>query len=243
MDNYKSYFDWLALDASFEEFENEIKPLFERDNNEWILSEIEQAIARNIEVLMELLGDNLDNSDLHIMNKKLTLLKNTIEYYNNKSIEDNSLEIAPGDVKLLLARSSLGNVMVEKQIEDIEKLKDERYASLVSLVEKLANGDTNFNSEKQKGLTNNESIRGIYELKDYQVRLIYMRESGYTVVIGAGIKKDDNSLKYRESLANMKRKSEDYRRKIRNGTLNFEEELQYGSKYRQELLNSVGRGK
>ena len=243
MNNSEEYFNWLTLDSELEDFEKEINPLMERDNNEWILSKIEKVLLDNREVLKDVLEGDLENPDYILINEKIALLKSKIEYYNKKTQEDLSLEMMPKETNILFARNTLGNVLIERQLEDIRKLKDEKYETAISLLERLYNGDTNFNAEKQKGLTNNEQVKGIYELKGYQTRLFYMREAGYIVVIGITIKKDDNGLKFRDFVVNMKKKSEEYRLKIRNGSLNIQEELQNGSNYFSNLLATVERGR
>lgn len=243
MNNNDDYFLWLALDSDLDEFEKEISPLIERDKNEWIVSKVEEVLLNNREVLKDVLEGDLDNPEYILINEKINLLKNKIEYYNKKTQEDLSLEMMSEEAKVLFARNILGNILIDRQLEDIKKLKDEKYESAINLIERLYNGDTNFNMEKQKGLTNNLQVKGIYELKDYQLRLFYMRESGYVVVIGLTVKKDDNGLKYRDFIVNMKKKSELYRLGIRNGTLNVQEELREGSNYFRDLLATIGRGK
>ena len=243
MNNNDDYFLWLALDSDLDEFEKEISPLIERDKNEWIVSKVEEVLLNNREVLKDVLEGDLDNPEYILINEKINLLKNKIEYYNKKTQEDLSLEMMSEEAKVLFARNILGNILIDRQLEDIKKLKDEKYESAINLIERLYNGDTNFNMEKQKGLTNNLQVKDIYELKDYQLRLFYMRESGYVVVIGLTVKKDDNGLKYRDFIVNMKKKSELYRLGIRNGTLNVQEELREGSNYFRDLLATIGRGK
>ena len=70
-----------------------------------------------------------------------------------------------------------------------------------------------------------------------------MRESTYTVVIGALVKKDDNDKKYRSSLESMKKKSEKYRQSIRNNIMDIEEELKAAEEFRVSITEGFIRGK
>lgn len=42
-------------------------------------------------------------------------------------------------------------------------------------------------------ITNNNKLKGVYEVKEYQLRVFYMYASGCLVVIGANQKKSDNN--------------------------------------------------
>ena len=69
-----------------------------------------------------------------------------------------------------------------------------------------------------------------------------MREGEYTVVIGAVVKKDDNDKRYRSSLENMKKKSELYRRAVREGLLDMDDELARAQEFRDSLTDGVRVG-
>lgn len=236
------YFSWLVFDSSEEEFKREIYPLFQRNQNEWILSKIENELKEGLKLYKEMTDEN-SNSELANISRKLSLFYKMKKQHEDKELYDSNLEKDPGKVKILFARNAFGNVMVESHIEDIKKLNDDKYGDLIELLKKLEAGGTTFNNEKQKMLSNNRNLKGIYELKGFQVRLIYMREKDYTIVIGAHVKKSDNDTKYQNALLNMRNKSEVYRNKVREGTLDFEEELEYSKQYLEQLVSSVGKGK
>ena len=240
------YFNWLILDCLIEDFEKEVSPIFERYENEWILSKIENGLRDNILTIEALLKREEDielKETLDLMNKKLFILLKMEEDKRIRDEKQDSLEKNPGNVKLLFARNAFGNVIFESHAADIKKYNDSKYSDLIELLKKLDCGETTFNIEKQRQLSNNRNLKGIFELKGFQVRLIYMREKDYTIVIGATIKKEDNSLHYQDTLLNMKMKSDNYRMMVRNGTIDIDKELAYSKDYFNKLISSVEMGK
>ena len=245
--NYSNeYFNYLIVDCSIEEFEKDISPIFERYDSEWFLSKVENRLRDEISATKELLNNENDlelKATLELMNKKLLILLKMIEDKKLRDENQENLEQKPGDVKILFARNAFGNIMFDSSVDDISKYNDNKLSDLIELLKKLDCGETNFNIEKQRQLRNNKNLKGIFELKDFQIRLIYMREKDYTIVIGALVKKDDNSLHYKDTLLNMKMKSEQYRMMIRNGTIDIDKELEYSRSYFNQLISSVEMGK
>ena len=208
----EEYYTWLALDATDEEFEKEISSVIERPRNEWIVAQIDKGLRENMEVMKELTTSG-DEEDAEIAREiaaqisvRLGLLRAMIDSYRDNANLAQELEDDPGEVKVVFARNTYDNIMCRKDFEDIESYGDDNFDSLMGFLYRLYAGDTDFNSEKQRPLSSSAKLKGIYELKDYQIRLIYMREGEYTVVIGAVVKKDDNDKRYRSSLENMKKK-------------------------------------
>ena len=249
MENTNSdYFSYLALDASLDVFEQEVVSVIERDNNTWIINKTDSILRENLQLMKELAADK-DGGDkkyaietIELITQKIGILRQLIDSFNDNMNLAAGLEEEPGIVKLLFARNKFGNVMLQRDLNDIKKYGDDKYGDVLALLERVANGDTDFNSEKQKPLASSNKLKGIYEMKDFQLRLIYMREGEYTVVIGACVKKDDNDLKYRDGLSNMKKQSENYRLQVRNGKLDMEEELRISSEFKDELMASLNRG-
>ena len=242
------YFSYLALDISEEQFVQEVTSIIERSNNEWIIGKLDAELRENMEIMKQLSTDDAvgdkDNAKktVQMISRKLGILRQMIDSYNDSMNLGEELEKIPGTVKLVFARNSAGNTMIEKSLSEIEKYGDEKYGNTLALIERVANGDTDFNCEKQRHLTSSAKLKGIYEMKGFQIRLIYMRELDYVVIIGAYVKKDDNSLRYKDSLVNMKKQSEGYRREIRNGELDMEEELKIASEYYEKLMAAKGKG-
>ena len=243
------YFSWLAIDATNEEFSEEVASVIEREQNDWIFSQIDLKLRENADILKELIA-SANKEDLEELRTQITgisiklgTLRTMIEAYENNLKLGSQLEQNPSEVTVVYAKNPYGNIMCSKDFSVIQDYGDEKYDLLISLLNKLYNGDTNFNTEKQRPLTSSDKLKGIYELKEFKVRLIYMREGEYTVVLGALVKKDDNDKKYRSTLENMKKKSESYRRAIRDGKLDIEEELKIAEEFRGKVAADVKKGK
>jgi len=237
-------FSWLAMNSTTDEFLEEVTSIIERENNEWLLTKIDTELREHMEVVKELLTTCTPDEEAELnglitnITLKLGILRNVVDsYQDNQNLAD-ELEQDPDEVKVVFAKNQFGNVMALKQFEDVKSYGDDKYQDLLSLLDRLLNGDTDFNQEKQRPLRSSDKLKGIYELKAYQIRLIYMREGEYTVVIGACVKKDDNDLRYRSSLENMKKKSAKYRQNVQNGKLDMEQEL----KESKELVESLTAG-
>lgn len=244
----EEYFTWLALDATDEEYEKEISSVIERPRNDWIIAQIDKGLRENMEIMKELTTSG-DEEDAEIAREqaaqisvRLGLLRAMVDAYRDNANLAQELEDSPGEVKVVYARNTYNNVMCRKDFEDIKSYGDDKFDSLMGLLDRLYAGDTDFNSEKQRPLSSSAKLKGIYELKDYQIRLIYMREGEYTVVIGAVVKKDDNDKRYRSSLENMKKKSELYRRAVREGLLDMDDELARAQEFRDSLTDGVRVG-
>lgn len=245
----EEYFSWLALDATNEEFENEVNSVVERDNNTWVLDQVD----RNLRDLMDVLKNMINEAsaeevedllrDVSQISIKLGILRSLMDAYQDNLNMSEELEKDPGEVKVVYAKNFFGNVMCINDFSVIKNYVDEKYELLMSLLDKLYNGDTNFNTEKQRPLTSSNKLKGIYELKEFKIRLIYMREGEYTVVLGALVKKDDNDKKYRSTLENMKKQSERYRQAIRSGKTDMDLELALAQEIRESFSQGVRRGK
>ena len=239
------YFSWLALDATNEEFSSELTSIIEREQNDWILSKINEELRDHVYLLEDLINSALEEEKKELIDKvasisvKLGVLRAMVESYEKNSELATELEKEASEVNVVYAKNSYGNIMCSKDFEDIKSYSDEKYGALLGLLDRLYQGDTDFNTEKQRPLTSSNKLKGIYELKDYQVRLIYMRESNYVVVIGALVKKDDNDKRYRSGLESMKKKSQGYRQSIRNGRLDMALELATAQSYRESITSGI----
>ncbi len=248
MDFSSAYFSYLAIDATDEEFTEEVRSVIERDNNDWILNKIDTELRENLEIMRELSVDEFAEDRANAkktvedISRKMGIFRYLVDTYQDNYNLGEELEQEPGKAKVVFARNKSGNVMFQKSLDDIRKFSDDKYSSTIALVERIANGDTDFNSEKQRPLTSSNKLKGTYEMKDYQVRVFYMREKEYTVIIGACVKKDDNDIRYRDGLANLKKQSELYRSAIKDGKLDMEKELEMAQEYMTSLQETLGRG-
>lgn len=157
--------------------------------------------------------------------KKQEIINNEIKRYNDSRNRELNLELLGAKMGVLFAINKYGNIMIEKDLKKIKSNTDERvYNSFLNLIYELITGEDNFNDIKQKPIqSDNNALKGIYEKKDYQSRVIYRYAGDYIVVIGAAIKKTDLNSKYRSFCINAKEKSDPYVEKIKNSSINIDD--------------------
>lgn len=214
----KQYLTWLVVHADKEEFQNELLAIIDRELNEETLEEIKNAIYEEISVLDELIsisGKDVDYNDLlnskQILFEKIDILTKILQDYESKKIYEANLEEF-GCSGVLFATNNYGNFMVEG---DLKKLKSSSensvYLDAIDLINRLCEGFSEFNEDKQKPVgSDNKSIKGIYELKNFQLRLLYRYVVGYKVVIGVYLKKTTLDNKYRQFVVNVKYQSQQF---------------------------------
>ena len=82
-------------------------------------------------------------------------------------------------------------------MQDLKDIDEENYDKFLGTLKRLRNNDTDFNAEKQKPLTGSNALKGLYEIKAFQFRLIYMIINKDTVlaIMAEDKIKDTASLK------------------------------------------------
>lgn len=108
---------------------------------------------------------------------------------------------------MIFAKTAFGSTFLQKDLKDIPV---EYYDKVLSALEMLEFGDFSFNTEKVRQLTNNKKLFGLYEIKEFKVRLIYRVLDGDMVyVLQTRMKKDDNSSLDQRDLINRSRSTND----------------------------------
>lgn len=69
-------------------------------------------------------------------------------------------------------------------VSDEITFKNEIYSDIVDLIRKLNGELISFNDTKQKTFADDYRLKGIYELKNFQVRLLYRYTNNFRVIIG-----------------------------------------------------------
>ena len=90
---------------------------------------------------------------------------------------------------IIFATSETGQIL---PLSDIENINDEYYMAILNLLDKLQKEVKTNNHKKKKTLTNNKTVKGVKEVKDNKVRILYKNIKGnvfYVFLIM--IKKDD----------------------------------------------------
>lgn len=81
----------------------------------------------------------------------------------------------------------------------------------------LIDGYSEFHQEKQKPLIGIKELKKLYELKDYQARLLYRYAGDYIVIVGATLKKSDFDTKNKMFYINCKKQSNNYVKTVEKG--------------------------
>ena len=230
----KDYFTYLALEATNEEFTNEVKAIAERENNDWMVDRLKYELQERLNFFDSLVVDEKSNSKEIVENisKKLGILM----YYfdtllDNKNIGE-AVENEKGKVKILFARNKAGNIMFLRNLGDIKKYSEDKYALTISLLDKFLEDHSN---------TKALNLKGVYEISSFNIHIFYMYEGEYVVLIGANINNNDKDIRYIDSIINMRRQSEEYRLDLRREALDMEEELEKAKEYYKTLRGTLER--
>lgn len=243
----KDYLNWFCYIATNEEVETEIKAIIDREKNVETLEKILNKLSDEIIQINDLISmaDEEDKKELLEDKKKLEakkeIFRNQIDEYNKVRYKEEYLEEF-GASGVLFATNSYGNIMIEKDLKWIKNnCEEEVYKSFINLINMLVQNKKGFKETEQKPIqTDNDAIKGLYELKDYQSRIIYRYEKDYIVIIGATIKKTDLDNKYRKFCVNCKVQSEDYIRNINKGLVNVDELIEQSINFFENITNGLG---
>ena len=238
--NYESeYLVWLASIATKEEMLIEIEKIIDYENSEEVLKKILDGLLSELETIDSLLQEEVDEYLLENKKQivtKMTILKESLDKYRAKHQHEQELEMF-GSSMTLFATNKYGNIMIENDLRRIESNTDANtYNTFIELIKQLVQGKDNFGFETQKPLTNNQKLKGIYEKKDYQARVIYRYVGDYTVIIGAFLKKTTVGKKEQELLINYKSASQNYVDMLENGTLNLLDAMEISKRFYEEKI-------
>ena len=157
-----------------------------------------------------------------------------IDAFYQKDDEDEDQETENIENQLLFLKTDAGNIQAIEEINGIDKSFYERIASLLNSIK-----DGTFKDVKR--LTENDKVKGIPEVRAYQVRVVFERiSSNQYVIISIFTKKTNSDKAYRQNLetkiSNYK-KNKDVIKKICKNPEYIEENLDIDTKI-FELLES-----
>lgn len=130
--------------------------------------------------------------EVELLKKKIDICKNRVESVK-KQVSEDSLESQAACSKrhLIFAKTSFGSTFLQK---DLKEIPNEYYDKVLDTLDTLEFGDFGSNTEKVRQLTNNKKLFGLYEIKEFKVRLVYrVLDGGMVYVMQTRMKKDDNS--------------------------------------------------
>ena len=202
------------ITSLLEDYTNVFKDDIEYD---YILNKIMDDIINELLIYYEFLIDkNLNNTNENrkdlvesyylLLEKFLTIKsfydKREIKLYfyeenddENKKEDINNLNIQ----KIVYATSEI-NPLNAKIISDLKDIPEEYYDSILDLLTDFKNNTLPKN--KIKRLVNNGKLNYLYEIKEYQTRIIFKRvENDIICILGIFIKKDNNDIKEYKNIA------------------------------------------
>ncbi len=243
-DNYEhQYLMWLSTTASEEELKEEINKIIDLENNGDVINRILDSLFEEIKTIDLLMKSENDEEEIIYLNNnkieiesKINLLKKLLEKYNKKQQYEEYLENF-GASGVLFATNEYGNFIIENDLKWLYNNVDEStYNSFIELIEELVSGENDFNITKQKPLSENKKLKGLYEKKNYQARVIYRYVKDKIVIVGALLKKEDNELKDRNFWINCKVKSQNYVDKIENNCVDINEAIEESKKFYNDKI-------
>jgi hypothetical protein len=158
-------------------------------------------------------------------------------------IEDEQKETIDEDKKniIIFGISPAGNVSF---LSDLRRDVDPHYyEDVIALLESYKNGTASNNPDTIKRFTgSNNKLQGIYELKGYQIRIIFQPIEDVIYVDMVRVKKDDSSLKDRnEPIKRLNLLTKDFervRRIVKSGQ-GLEELIIQNEEVYQDIINFV----
>ena len=179
----KAYFNYLSESSvDMQEFIDEF-PKMEYANflnlTAGILSDIDIEIKKYTDGLTVEEQEELNDFSeyLLLLEKKRYTLNKRKEYMDIIQEQEANLEETYRNI--IFATTPSGNVCLEQDLKDIDL---ENYDKFLEALTRLRNNDRNFSSEKQKPMVGKNVCRGLYEIKAFQFRLIYMIVNKDTVL-------------------------------------------------------------
>lgn len=157
----------------------------------------------------ESLGNDADIlEEVCSLKKKIELCKKRVESVT-KQLKDESIESQAAQSKrhLIFAKTTFGSTFLQRDLKDIPR---EYYDKVQATLETLEYGDLGSNTEKVRQLSNNKKLFGLYEIKEFKIRLIYRVLSGDMVyVMQTRMKKDNNSMVDQKELISRNKNTND----------------------------------
>lgn len=179
-----------------------------------------------------------------LIQQKLNLVCNKLyEEIKQEKIEE-EVEKTREYNGLYFATNIAGNVMLERDMKIIQNNVDDRvYTSFIDLIKMANDGYDSFHIEKQRPLGEDDRLKGLYEFKSFQARLIYRYVGKSIIIVGAYLKKTDTNSKYKDCLINMKKHSNQYIEDLKKNINNEEYTSNLKLKSLEIYNNIIGIGK
>ncbi|MGN1379726.1 MAG: hypothetical protein ACI4XR_05000 [Bacilli bacterium] len=190
-----------------------------KDNNEfdYVLNKIMDDIINELLTYYEFLLDkdlnstNLERKEIvdsyYKLLEKYLIIKSFYETrekklysFEEKDDENEKEDINNLNTKKIIYASSEVNPLNAKIISDLKNIPEEYYESILDLLINFKNNT--LPKSKIKRLINNGKLSYLYEIKEFQTRIIFKRvQDDIICILGIFIKKDNNDIKEYKNIA------------------------------------------
>lgn len=249
MDNNaeEQYLKWVNTISKKEELEKEIEAIIDRENSDDTINKIIDSLLEEITIIDEIIPE-ANKEELEILEEdkkqiteKILVIKNCLTDYKNKCEKEKEFEKF-GVSSVLFATNAYGNIMIKNDLKKIKKNCEKKvYLSFIELISQLIDDIKLFISTKQKPIqSDSDQIKGLYEMKDYQARVIYRYAGDSIVIVGATLKKENIDSKYRKFCINAKEQSNKYVEAIEKKEVNIKHLKDQSTKFYEEFIKREG---
>ena len=234
VDYYLSQIKELKLANIDEDFEKAI-PSRKHYQYERILNRLKLESLRTLKEIKDLLGEEgLTTEDISVFQSEYSLELKKIELINKALAPQKEEELGEEKTenKLIFVPTQGGDIRI---LEEIDSMPSEYYERFLGLFQSIKDG-TFKNAQR---FTGNNELAGLCEVKDFKVRVIFVRlnRDSYAV-ISSFIKKSDNDKAYRASVVRKYSEFLNMEQSLR-ANLDNEEFMALQATYEQELFNKL----
>ena len=197
-----------------------------------ILLRLSLESVKEIKEIKEIIrNEELSEEEIDLCNKTIEKESKKINYIKSKLIvEEKEAEVEEEKNNIVLIPTLYGNIRI---IDDLEHIPSEYYAGFKGLIDSIIDGTF----KNVKVLANNSELAGVTEVKDFKIRVIFMRLNNNTYgLVTAFVKKFDTDKLNQESLAGKIREYHSMESKLKE-KLNDPEFLEENEKNVQQLWN------
>lgn len=224
----------LKLSNIEDEFEMSI-PSRMHYQYERILNRLKLESIRLIKEIKELLvEEGLSLEDMNAFKEELDLELKKIELINKalEPVKENEESKTPQKNKLIFVPTAGGDIRI---LDEIDSIPYEYYDRFLGLFQSIKDG-TFKNAQR---FTGNNELNGLCEVKDFKVRVIFVRLSKDSyAVISAFVKKSDNDKAYRAAVVKKYSDFQQVESSLRQNVHN-EEFLALHETYEKELFDKL----
>lgn len=233
VDYYLSQIKELKLSSIDEDFEKCL-PSRKHYQYERILNRLKLESLKTIKEIKDLLAEegmtpediSVFKNEYNLEIKKIALINKALAPQQEEQIEEKT------DNKLIFVPTQGGDIRI---LEELDTIPSEYYERFLGLFQSIKDG-TFKNAQR---FTGNNELAGLCEVKDFKVRVIFVRlNSDSYAVISSFIKKSDNDKAYRASVVRKYSEFLNMESSLR-ANLENEEFMALQATYEQELFNKL----